>query len=278
MAASKAPIGTLHYIEKTVYKAQKALVAAKFNGLVVAEKKRRCPPACHPRPLPCARTRQQVPFLETEAGVIFTSNSIARYVARVRADTALYGKCFNDEGAIDTWLEFCTHEVEVPLMSWVYPTLGLMEDAPQVTALAKKDVKKALETLESALKGSDYLLGDFVCLADIALVCALKEGFVRVFDPAFRKPFPKACAWFSKCCKLPQFAAVLGDVKLCEQEAKPIKCEVPAVPAKAKKEEKPAAKKEEKPAAKQAAKATAKPAAAPAAAAVPAGDVDAQVK
>lgn len=27
-------------------------------------------------------------------------------------------------------------------------------------------------------------------------VCALKEGFKRVFDPNFRKPFPKTCQWY----------------------------------------------------------------------------------
>ena len=26
-------------------------------------------------------------------------------------------------------------------------------------------------------------------------VCILKEGFLRLFDPAFRKPFPKLCQW-----------------------------------------------------------------------------------
>eukprot|EP00435_Cladocopium_sp_Y103_P048575 s504_g14.t1 len=44
-------------------------------------------------------------------------------------------------------------------------------------------------------------------------VCALKEGFKRVFDPNFRKPFPKTCQWFEKCCKMPQFKTVLGDEK-----------------------------------------------------------------
>ena len=27
-------------------------------------------------------------------------------------------------------------------------------------------------------------------------VCALKEGFKRVFDPNFRKPSPKTCQWY----------------------------------------------------------------------------------
>lgn len=283
---SPIQIGTLHFIEKTVYKAQKALVAAKFNGLGL-EKKIIDPEADSKKPEFVAKNPTgKVPFLETDTGIIFTSNAIARYVARCRADTCLYGKCFDDEGAIDTWLEFCTHEVEVPLMTWVYPRLGLMEEDAQVTATAQKDVKQALETLETTLKSSEYLIGDFLTVADIALVCALKEGFVRVFEPAFRKPFPKTCAWFERCCKLPQFQTVLGEAKLCEKAEKPIPCEEkPPAPAKSdkkadKKEEKPKAqaKKEEKPKPEKAAAPKAAPATLPAAVPAAAGDFDAQIK
>mmetsp|Transcript_11885 Transcript_11885/g.27868 ORF Transcript_11885/g.27868 Transcript_11885/m.27868 type:complete len:388 (-) Transcript_11885:167-1330(-) len=163
----------------------------------------------------------KVPFLETDMGCVFTSNAVARYVARCRADTSIYGRCFDDEGQIDTWMEFCSHEVEVPLMTWVYPCLGLMKDVPDAIKQAQNDVKGALAVMEMQLASSKYLIGDFVTLADIALVCALREGFTLVFEPAFRKPFPKVCTWFERCCTLPQFAAVFGDVKMCTKAATP---------------------------------------------------------
>merc|ERR1719444_678293 len=109
-------------------------------------------------------TMGKVPYLVTDMGCVFSSNAIARYVARCRADTDLYGRCFDDEGRIDTWMEFCTHEVEVPLMTWVYPVLGLMEDLPQVTSDAQADVKKALGSLEEQLQKTAFLIGDFLTL------------------------------------------------------------------------------------------------------------------
>lgn len=302
MAPPFAPIGTLHYVEQTVYKAQKALVAAKFNGIVLKESKFDVAKDAQKPDFLAKNPTGKVPFLETDMGCVFTSNAIARYVARCRGDTYIYGKCFDDEGQIDTWLEFCTHEVEVPLMTWVYPVLGLMEDIPEVTKAAQDDVKKVLAALEDRLKVSKYLVGDFVTLADIAVVCALSEGFARVFEPAFRKPYPKVCAWFEGCCGMPQFKAVLGEVRLCSQAEKPqpVKTDVKQAKKeaepKAKKEAEPKAKKEAEPKAKAAepkakaepkaqAKAEPKAKAAPKAeakaepaAATPSGDVEAEIK
>lgn len=176
--------------------------------------------------------------METDLGCIFTSNAIARYVARCRADTLIYGRCFDDESKIDSWLEFCTHELEVPLMTWLYPVMGLMEDIPEATKAAQDDVKQAIASLEKQLRTSSYLTGNFLTLADITLVCALREGFERVFDAAFRKLCPKVCSWFESCCAMPQFKAVLGDVKLCALAEKPKPVQKPKQEAKAKQEPK----------------------------------------
>jgi len=282
MAPAKASAGTLHFIEQTLYKAEKALIAAKFNGLVLDKKAFDAQKDAKKPDFIAKNPTGKVPFLETDMGCIFTTNAIARYVARCRADTSLYGKCFDDECQIDTWLEFCTHEIEVPLMTWVYPVLGLMEDIPKATSDAQSDVKKALATLENQLKASEYIIGDFVTLADIATVCALREGFARVFDPAYRKPFPKVSAWFERCCAMPQFQSVIGAVKLCTAAEKP-KPVIAAFAPPARGESKPKQEQGKKDAAPKA-KAKAEPKAQPKAAAAPAGgaavsgDVEAQIK
>lgn len=246
MPATQAPIGVLHYVPEAKHKAHKALIAAKFNGIVMTEqafdmaKDIKKPAFAEFNPL------GKVPFLQTDTGCIATSNAIARYVARCRADTSLYGKCFDDEGQIDTWMEFCTYELEVPLAVWLYPVLGLME-APEAskTENAKNDVKKALQALEDRLKSSPFLVGDFVSLADIVVTCALKEGFARLFDPAFRKPYAKVSAWFETCCKMPQFSSVIGEAALCKEAEKPKAVKAAAPKAENKKAEKADTKKAE---------------------------------
>jgi len=272
MAPVPKSAGVLHFVQQTVYKAEKALVAAKFNGVALdkkifdAKKDAKNPEFLAKNPM------GKVPFLETDMGCICTSNSIARYIARIRADNPVYGKSFDDECKIDTWMEFCTHEIEVPLMTWVYPTMGVMQDVPKATSQAQADVKKALEQLESTLKTSPYLIGDFCSLADIVAVCALREGFQRVFDAGFRKPYPKVCAWFDGCCKMPQFKSIFGDVTLCVKAETAIPVKPEFLPP-ARKEPKEAAKPKQEAKPKAEAKAAPKAAPAPAAAAAASGDV-----
>jgi len=276
---AQAPIGILHYVEEQVYKAQKALIAAKFNGLLLPSQKFDFAKEGKKPAFLAMNPMAKVPFLETDMGCIAQSNAIARFVARCRADTGLYGNSFDDEGQIDTWMEFSTHELEVPLAVWLYPVLGLMESPPAAaTENAKKDVAKALTVLENCLKVSPFLVGDFVSLADIVVVCVLKEAFARLFDPAFRKPYAKVTAWFELCCKMPQFSAVLGSVSLCKQVEKPQPVKPAfaalAVTAAPKKDAKGGeSKKDTKKASPKAG-----PAAAPAATAGKGGDVDAQIK
>jgi elongation factor 1-gamma len=217
-----APIGILHYIEEQAYKAQKALIAAKFNGIALTAQKFDFAKEGKKPAFLAMNPMAKVPFLETDMGCIAQSNAIARFVARCRADTGIYGNSFDDEGQIDTWMEFSTYELEIPIAVWLYPVLGLMEQPPAAASEnAKKDVAKALAALEDRLKVSPFLVGDSVTLADIVLVCVLKEAFARLFDPAFRKPYAKVVAWFELCCKMPQFSAVLGSVSLCKQAEKP---------------------------------------------------------
>jgi len=152
---AQAPIGTLHYVEEQIYKAQKALIAAKFNGLNLTAQKFDIAKEGKKPAFLAMNPVSKIPFLETDMGCIPSSNAIARYVARCRADTGLYGNSFEDEGQIDTWMEFSTYELEVPLAVWLYPVLGLMEAPPAAaTENAKSDVKKALQALEDRLKSS----------------------------------------------------------------------------------------------------------------------------
>jgi elongation factor 1-gamma len=51
--------------------------------------------------------------LETPSGSIFESNAIARYVARIRSDTGLVGASFFESGLVDSWIDFCSHDVSM---------------------------------------------------------------------------------------------------------------------------------------------------------------------
>ena len=70
----------------------------------------------------------KVPVLVTPEGAVSESTAIARYVARMRNDTALLGATFYEQGQVDQWIDWCNAEllpaVTSMLSARVYPSPG----------------------------------------------------------------------------------------------------------------------------------------------------------
>ena len=62
---------------------------------------------------------------------LFLICSIARYLAKVRRDTELTGKSFFESSLVDAWVDFASHEVELPSSILTYPILGFTEHNKQ---------------------------------------------------------------------------------------------------------------------------------------------------
>eukprot|EP00408_Alexandrium_pacificum_P062055 CAMPEP_0171168580 /NCGR_PEP_ID=MMETSP0790-20130122/7780_1 /TAXON_ID=2925 /ORGANISM="Alexandrium catenella, Strain OF101" /LENGTH=289 /DNA_ID=CAMNT_0011633417 /DNA_START=103 /DNA_END=968 /DNA_ORIENTATION=+ len=224
------------YASPDDYKTHKALIAAKYVGLAIE--------------LPKGKAEAEtgkIPVLETDRGCIFSSSAIARYISRISRPVALYGHSILDGGMIDSWIEFSTNELEVPLSTWILIAKGVLEDSPEYAACAKEDVRRALAVLNNHLLCNTFMVGHTITLADISLCCALAEGMRLVFDPEYRKEFGNLMRWFNLCMAQPEFSSVLGEVKPCSKAAAaapPAAKAAPAPKAEAKKE---AAPKEAKP-------------------------------
>merc|ERR1719240_1012314 len=200
------------------FRTNKALIAAAYVGaevLVDADKT-------------ANKVSGRVPVLETTEGCIFSSNAINRFIARIRRDVGLYGDNLFEDGMIDSWVEFCTNELEIPLCTWTYSAQGIWEDVADVTAQAKLDVKRVLEILDKHLRENTYFVGHRITLADICVCCMLAEGFQYVFDDDFRKPHVNLIRWFNLCIAQPEFQRVLGKVVMCSAPAQPSTAEQPS--------------------------------------------------
>ena len=105
------------------FRAFKILIAAQYNGVAVdvpdfsATEKTAEFLAMNPL--------GKVPVLETSQGCIFESNAIARYLARMRVDTQLYGATFFESAQIDSWIDFCAHELELHRLSRLHKHMWL---------------------------------------------------------------------------------------------------------------------------------------------------------
>ena len=108
------------------FRAFKILIAAEYNGVAIdvpafeMMKDNQTPEFRAMSPM------GKVPVLKTPQGALFESNAIARYVARMRRDTELYGVSFFESGQVDSWIDFSTHELELAATMWLYPVIGYM--------------------------------------------------------------------------------------------------------------------------------------------------------
>ena len=204
------------------FRAFKALIAAEYVGVDIdvpdfdVEKTAKTPSFLAMSPM------GKVPVLKTPQGAIFESNAIARYVARLRKDTEIYGRTFYESALIDSWIDFCAHELELPCTMWVYPIIGYMPFNATAATKAKEHVSVALTILETHLMDKTYIVGDGVTLADITLASALVYPAKLAMDKAFRSQFPNVFRWFDLCVHQPQFIAVVGEVVLAESELLPV--------------------------------------------------------
>jgi elongation factor 1-gamma len=199
------------------FRALKALIAAKYNGVEIATPEftvgedNTTPEFLAKSPL------GKVPALDTPEGSLFESSAIARYVARLRRDTELCGRTFFESGQVDAWVDFSSHQVEVPASLIVFPVLGFVPYKKPADVQAWADLTKALDAMETHLQFRTYFVGEQVTLADISLASALFLPMTLVLDGELRAGYPCLTRWFLTCVNQPAFAAVLGEVNLCAE-------------------------------------------------------------
>jgi len=241
------------------FRAFKILIAAEYNNVTVEIPEFKVGQDNKTAEFLAKSPLGRVPVLETASGSIFESNAIARYVARIRQDTGLTGANFTESALVDSWIDFCSHDIELPATLWFYPVLGSLPFNAAATEKAKADLAKALTILNNHLSDKTYMVGHKITLADITIVSALVYPFKFVADAKYRSAFPHVIRWFETCVNQPAFEAVIGTVVLAEKEmtvsgAAPVAFENKSAGAPQEKKEKkpkaekaPKAPKEEKP-------------------------------
>jgi len=223
------------------FRAFKALIAAEYNGIKVDA------PEFDASVVSSLSPNKKAPILVTPTGsVIFESNAIARYLAKVRRDTGLAGENAFEEASIDSWVEWSANELELPCCVWFYPVAGYMPFHPDAYTKAKDDVGKALSVLNEHLVDKTYIVGERITLADICLASTLVYPLKLVCDKNFLKSYGNVTRWFQTCVNQPQFEAVIGKVTLCKKELTAPGQSAPKAPKAEKKGKKKDAPKKEK--------------------------------
>lgn len=165
-----------------------------------------------------------VPTLETSSGCIYGSNSIAKYIARMRPDVGLCGETFHDEGLVDQWCEWSNTQLEPPAEDWYLSLVGCVKYNKEREASSKQKLEGLLKIMDDHLMDKEYFVGNKITLADIVLFCAIVHHFQYLFDEDYRKKFPSLTKWFVNLSNEEEFINVFGKIELC---SKPIVYENP---------------------------------------------------
>lgn len=197
----------------------KSLIAAKYAGINIETPSFNFPADLQSKEFLAKNPLGKVPVLETPEGPVFESNAILRYVGRKGQASGIYGHNDYQAAVVDQWIDFSVNELELPLNVWTYPILGFLDFNHDATEKAKADVQKALTILNNHLLTHTYLVGEAITIADMAVACVLLRGYKLVFDSKYRKPFANVTRWFRTCVRQPNWAPIVGEVKLCETMA-----------------------------------------------------------
>lgn len=106
-----------------------------------------------------------------------TSTAIMKILASIDALSTLKGTNEVHLANVESWLTYGITNIEVPVLALKTAAASTSTKAPtDLIASIKKDLTHALSVINSHLKSSKYMVGDDVTIADIALVCALREA------------------------------------------------------------------------------------------------------
>merc|ERR1711872_570807 len=200
------------------FRAQKALIAAKYSGadvkvaqdFVFGETNKS---ADFLKKFPLGK----VPAFEGSDGTLLTeSNAIAYYVAN---EELRGGSDAAARAQVVQWMSMADSDILPAACTWVFPTMGIMQFNKNATERAKEDIKGVLKALNDHLLAKTFLVGERISLADIAVACTLLSLYKQVTDPAFRGAFGNVNRWFTTVVNQPNAKAVLGEVVLCSKEA-----------------------------------------------------------
>lgn len=154
-----------------------------------------------------------IPTLVDDDFVLWESNAIVRYLAREYAPGSLMPKAPHEAALADQWMDWQTAEFW-PAFRPVF--IGLIrtsaeerDDAAIADSVAKTG--RWLAMLDAQLARHDYILGNQLTVADIALGPGVHRWFTL---PIERPELPALAAWYERLCERAAFQRLVVNIVL----------------------------------------------------------------
>ena len=141
------------------------------------------------------------PLLETSEGSLAGVTAICKYFSRKAKK--LYGSNVLEQTQIDQWVNWSQTTLE-PASQQVQSGIFNKDELFQATFNdATKDLKAYTKTLNSALSGREWLVGNSISLADVAVAVSLVVPLQIVLDGGLRKAMKEVNQWAERVYATP---------------------------------------------------------------------------
>jgi glutathione S-transferase len=155
-------------------------------------------------------TTDKFPLLQTEEGCLHESTAICKYFCTLAGK--FLGSNAIERSQVDQWVAYanttlspCTYTVYKSIFGWAEVDKADYDQA-------SKDLKAYSKTLNTALEGKQFLVGNSLSLADVVVGAVLQYAFQTTLDGGFRKAMKNLEPWAKGVYALNEYKAVHGVV------------------------------------------------------------------
>ncbi|XP_030030270.2 glutathione S-transferase 1-like [Manduca sexta] len=140
-----------------------------------------------------------VPTLEDNDFILWESRAITSYLAdKYAKNDQLYPKDLNRRAVVNQRLFFDSTMLYPNTKNIYYPVA--FHGATEISELAKKELKFALDLLEHFLRETKWAAGDNATIADISLYATISNALAIGLDIS---DYPNIQRWVQQCSTLP---------------------------------------------------------------------------
>ncbi len=127
----------------------------------------------------------RVPAIDDDGFTLAESSAISRYLA-CKTDCTLYPNNPKARGTIDQWMDYATHHIRTNMGKILFnkiiaPMLDVPVDEKSITE-GQDSLNNCLPSIDATLGKSEYIAGDTLSIADIALIAAMEPFDMVGFD------------------------------------------------------------------------------------------------
>lgn len=128
------------------------------------------------------------PFLTTPEGNLSESIAIAKYLAH--GHPTLMGSTPEENAKVNQWMYWAVTTLLPDQLNAVKAIHGFAEVSQADYTVSQNAIKANAKTLNVALAGKDWIVGNSCTLADITLACFQIMAQQTILDGGFRKAMP----------------------------------------------------------------------------------------